>query len=333
LILPAAAFAIATSAAAKGSTVVNSSVCDNLPHSDHPKAVLTNGKVEAVIYLPDAVHGYYRASRFDWGGVIGCVGYRGHTYFGEWFSRYDPTANDSITGPVEEFRAPQSELGYDDAAPGGSFLKIGVGVLQRINESPYSFGAPYPILDGGVRTVRRSRDAITFTQVLHTDFGYAYRYEKTVRLNKHGAVLSLEHKLKNLGTKTIETAVYDHDFFMLDHRPTGPGMVVHLGFAPIPETPFPPSATIVGNDIVFNQAAGRSAQGYLSGYTGKTGEYQILLEDMSGHVGIEQSSDSPLSKFYFWSTPKTICPEAYIAIHILPGKTQKWTIRYHFKAE
>jgi len=327
------AFAISTAAFAQPSSSVASSPCSNLPHADHPKAHLSNGDVDAVVFLPDAVNGYYRATRFDWAGVIGCLSYKGHTYFGEWFSHYDGTLNDSITGPVEEFRAPHSEIGYNEASPGGSFLKIGVGVLRRINESPYSFGASYPIVNVGTRTTHRSANAITFTQVLHTDFGYAYSYEKIIRLDKYGGVLRLEHKLTNLGTKTIDTAVYDHDFFMLDNRPTGPGMVVHLGFPPTAENPFPSSASIAGNDIVFNQATGQSAQEYLTGYTGQPGEYRIALEDTTAHIGVEQTSTSPVAKFYFWSTPKTICPEAYIAIHVPPRQTQTWTIQYRFKAE
>ena len=98
------------------------SPCSSLPHADHPKALLSTGSLDVVVFLPDAASGYYRAARFDWAGVIGCVSYKGHTFFGEWFSHYDPTLNDSITGPVEEFRASQSEIGYDQAAPGGSFL-------------------------------------------------------------------------------------------------------------------------------------------------------------------------------------------------------------------
>ena len=154
-------------------------------------------------------------------------------------------------------------------------------------------------------------------------------------LSRHGAVLTLKHRLKNLGTRTIDTDVYDHDFFMLDDQPTGPGMVVRLGFPPTPDKPFPSTATITGNEIVFNEtlSRGKSPQGYLTGYTGKPGEYDIAVEDRNTHIGVEQTSTSPLSKFYLWSTPKTICPEAYIHIHVPPGKTQTWRIKYRFKTE
>ena len=78
--------------------------CAAAEAADFPKAVLSNGLVKAVVYLPDSTRGYYRATRFDWSGVIGCLSAKGHTYFGPWFPRYDPLVNDSISGPAEEFK-------------------------------------------------------------------------------------------------------------------------------------------------------------------------------------------------------------------------------------
>jgi len=312
-----------------------SRACADLPHADHPKTSLSNDKIDAVVFLPDVVNGYYRSSRFDWAGVIGCVSYRGHTYFGEWFPHYDALRNDSITGPVEEFRTDTSEPGYEEAAVGGLFLKIGVGVLRRNSTGPYSFGTAYPIVDGGTRNVQTSRRSVKFTQIIRTEFGYAYRYEKTVELDRHGAVLMLKHKLTNLGAKPIVTNVYDHDFFMLDHRPTGAGMVVRMGFPVTPDKPLATSASVSGDSIVFNRTPEQSdsPQGYLTGYSGRRGEYRILVEDTTTHTGVEQTSRSPLAKFYFWSTPKTICPEAYLHLDVAPGNTQSWEIRYRFKAD
>ena len=135
-------------AAEKGGTAArNSSTCADVRHSDHPKAMLSNGKLDALVFLPDATNGYYRSTRFDWSGVVGCVSLNGHKFFGEWFAQYDPLKNDSITGPVEEFRSddgpmghngPKGELfvrpgaiGYNEAKPGELFLKPGVGVLAQ----------------------------------------------------------------------------------------------------------------------------------------------------------------------------------------------------------
>src|SRR5688572_17772160 len=75
-----------------------------------PQAAISNSRVRARLYLPDAQAGYYRGTRFDWSGVISSLEWNGHSYFGQWFPRYDPKLHDAITGPVQEF----DSLGYDE---------------------------------------------------------------------------------------------------------------------------------------------------------------------------------------------------------------------------
>jgi hypothetical protein len=62
-----------------------------------------------------AADGYYRATRFDWSGVVASLEFQGHNYFGVWFPHYDPKLHDAITGPVEEYRTGDRGLGYADA--------------------------------------------------------------------------------------------------------------------------------------------------------------------------------------------------------------------------
>jgi hypothetical protein len=319
--------------------VASTSACSNIPHSDHPKALLSNGDVDAVVFLPDPVKGYYRSTRFDWFGVIGCLSYKGHTFWGEWFPKYDPLLNDSITGPVEEFRSQDGALGYADAKPGEPFVKVGVGVLRKIDDTPYKFGTFYPLVDTGKWTVHTDKRSIRFQQRLQSPIGFAYIYTKTLRLDEHGAVIALEHELKNTGSKPIQTDVYDHDFFMLDGRPTGPGMTVRFPFTPQvtpgPDTTFDPSmAKIEGNSIVYLKELQphQTVAGYITGYSDKVTDYDITVEDQASKIGVQQTSDSPISKFYLWSIRSTISPEAYIRLNIEPQQTQKWTIRYRFFA-
>ena len=92
-----------------------------------PRTDLTSGPLHARFYLPDLRTGYYRSTRFDWSGVIAGLDYHGHHLFGQWNSKYDPTLNDAIMGPVESF----TPVGYDQAQPGSPFLQPGVGVLTR----------------------------------------------------------------------------------------------------------------------------------------------------------------------------------------------------------
>src|ERR1035438_1863877 len=53
---------------------------------DFPQALISNGTVHATLYLPDTEKGYYRATRFDWSGIIPSLRYQGHSYFGQWRS-------------------------------------------------------------------------------------------------------------------------------------------------------------------------------------------------------------------------------------------------------
>ena len=313
------------------------SPCAAAIKSDFPKAILANGSVQAVIYLPDPQKGYYRSTRFDWSGVVPCLTYKGHNYFGVWFDHYDPLINDSITGPVEEFRSSDglSSIHYAEAKPGELFLKPGVGVLRKVDDSPYKFGFPYPIVDGGKWTVHVKKDEVTFTQTLQSTLGYAYIYEKTLRLDKHQPMLILEHKLKNTGAKPIDTQVYDHDFYMIDSVPTGPGMAVHFAFTPQPEKPLDAHAKIDGNDIVYLQKLGprQSVFSYLTGYSSNPADYDFTVENRNTGVGVEQTSSSPISLFNFWSIRTTICPEAYIHVQVAPGETATWNIHYRFFAK
>ena len=314
--------------------------CATIPHSDHPTAYITNGQVDLVVFLPDAVNGYYRSARFDWSGIIACASYRGHTYFGEWFDNYDPLKNDAVTGPAEEFRADDGkELGYAQAPIGGEFVKPGVGLLKKTappgqQDAPYNFGAPYPIIAHGKWTVKVKDHSIVFTQRLQSRTGYAYLYTKTLELDAHKPLFKLKHTLINQGAKPIETNVYSHDFFMLDNKPTGPQHRVTMGFPPTAEKPLGDAAEIHGNQILFTTTPNRehSAMGDLTGFTGKPGEYSAHLVDTETNIGILQTSSSPISRFYFWSTAKTICPELYIPIHIAPGNKQQWQIAYQLEA-
>ncbi len=313
----------------------DSSPCSSLQQANYPKASISNGQVKAVLYLPDPKNGYYRASRFDWSGVIPCLAYKGHTYFGIWFPHYDPLLADAIAGPVEEFRSSDGALDYNHAKPDGLFVKLGVGVLRKEDDSAYQYMHTYPLVDGGKWTVHAKSSEVSFQQRLQSPIGIAYDYEKTVKLDPHEPVLILEHHLKNTGTKTIDTEVYDHDFFMLDGAPSGPDMVVRFPFAPHAEKSMEPLAGIDGKEIVYRQElqGEQYVESYLTGYSSSPSDYDIIVENQKTGVGVEQTGDVPISRFNFWSIRTTLCPEAYIHLVVAPGQTVHWNIRYRFYAK
>ncbi|HEY6413716.1 MAG TPA: hypothetical protein VIX42_08510 [Edaphobacter sp.] len=306
------------------------SPCADVPHSDHPKVLLSNGTLEALIFLPDPEKGYYRSTRFDWSGVVACVSYNGHRFFGEWFKDYDPLTNDAITGPVEEFRSEDGAIGYSEAKPGELFVKPGVGVLRKVDDSPYKFGFPYPLIDPGKWTVATQAHSITFTHTLNGPNGIAYIYEKTLSID--GFTMTLSHSLHNTGQKAIDTSVYDHDFYIFDGHPTAPGISIRFPFKPELQDSFAPAATLEGNSITYQQELQpkQTVASYIKGYSDKASDYDFTIEDKNTGVGVEQSSDNPISRFYLWSIRTTVSPEAYIHLNVPPGQTSKWKIHYRF---
>src|SRR5439155_26740316 len=92
-------------------------------------------------------------------------------------------------------------------------------------------------------------DSVRFTQEL-TDpsSGYGYIYRKTVRLVEGKPEMVLEHSLRNTGRRTIQSAVYNHNFLVLDKQPPGPDFGITVPFQIQSRLPSGEFAEIRGND-------------------------------------------------------------------------------------
>ena len=297
---------------------------------DFPEANITNGIVNAKLYLPDMNNGYYQGTRFDWSGVIPSLEYKGHTYFGKWFDVYDPKTHDAISGPVEEFVA----LDFADTKSGADFVKIGVGVLKKPDDKPYNFTTNYEITEHGKRTVKRKNDVVEFTHELTDKTGYGYVYTKIVKLTKGKPELVLEHSLKNTGKKTISTSVYNHNFFMIDHEPTGPGMKITFPFEVGAEGKgFDSIAHVEGKSIIYKRALEKKENVFSAGLKGLTSspkDYNLLIENVKTGAGVRITGDQPIEKLVYWACTTTACPEPYIKLNVELGKVVKWNIHYEF---
>lgn len=194
--------------------------------SEAPALRIANRHVSAVVCLPDAECGYYRARASTGAGVVRDLRSRGHRYVSEWQPRHDPLRHDGLTGPADEF----TQIGYEQAHPGQEFLKIGVGTLRKFSDQPYDRFRLYEIADPGIREVTAERDRVEFRHRLLSD-EYGYDYRKTLRLTDAPG-LRIEHTLKNLGPAPLTGHVYNHNFFTPDRMATGPDTSIHFPFRP-----------------------------------------------------------------------------------------------------
>ena len=309
---------------------------------------ISNGILGVGLYLPDPKQGFYRGTRFDWSGVIHSLKYNGHDYYGPWFTKTDPKVIDfifdgddiiagpcsAITGPVEEFSSNGSALGFGEAKPGGTFIKIGVGVLRRPDKEDYNPYRLYDIVDPGKWSVQRKDDSVQFTQELSDpNSGYGYRYTKTVQLSKSKPEMVLEHTLENTGRRKIETSVYDHNFLVLDKEPTGPDFVVTVPFTLKAEhLEGADLARIGGHQFTYrrNLSGRETVAAEFSGFGNTAADYNITIENSKAGVGMKIVGNRPLSREHLWSIRSVVSMEPFIDMSIEPGKAFTWKYDYSY---
>ncbi len=313
--------------------------------ADYPEAEIANQQIRVKVYLPDAKNGFYRAVRFDWSGVISSLEFAGHNFYGPWFTKSDPTVRDFVfkdadivvgsasgmTGPAEEFQKP---LGYDSVKAGGNFVKVGVGVLRKTDDTAYAFSKPFDLVDPGKWSVRKGSDFITFTQELSEPVsGYGYVYTKTLRLTPNKAEMVMEHSLRNTGKLPIATNVYDHNFLVLDHLGPGPDYSITVPFEiKPPRAPAVDVVKIEGNRAVYAKAVenqDRVSFG-LQGFGSDAKDYDIHIENRKAGVGMRIVGDRPLSNESVWSIRSVLAVEPFIDIAADPGQEFRWKYTYSY---
>ncbi len=302
--------------------------------AEAPHWTISNGLVDAKVYLPDSENGYYRGTRFDWAGILGSLTCAGHSYFGPWNEEHNPHKHDSITGPAEEFHGVEEpDIDYPLVDEGDAFLRLGLGLLRKLNSSPFQRFHTYAFADTGHWQTCAHRDSVEFEHRAASRSGLGYGYKKTVRLAAREPVLLLEHSLVNAGSRRICTRHYNHNFLTIDRQPTGPAFEILLPFTVhAAETPNP--LQVCGRRIGFDRmlAAKESVLTELTGYAACAADYDITVMHRGTGAAVRIRGDRPLVKLLLWARRQTVCPEPYIDISLQPGQQISWTISYHFYA-
>ena len=290
---------------------------------------ISNNTLKITLHAPDGGKGYYRGTRFDWAGVFESIEYRGCNYAEPWFEKYDPLAHDAVCGPAEEF----SPIGLEEAAPGEPFLKIGVGMLEKM-EGEYDRFKLHKILDPGTRSVEVTKDSIIQVHHLQSTQGYAYEYVKEIRLTGENS-FCINHRLTNKGDKVLKGDVYNHNFFTLGLLETGESRQLDFPFKP--EGDWRAEYTEVGfseNGIRFTRTLKKGESVYTGniheagkGLAGSPNAF-VLKETQTGR-GVSAECALPMTKAVFWSYHLIACIEPYIDFNLAPGESFDFAIHYN----
>jgi hypothetical protein len=318
--------------------------------ADYPHRVLRNDTgMRVTVMLVDSEKGFYRGTRFDWSGHIAQARYRGHTYFGLWRTPHDPTNFEHGVGPTEEFGI-QNPPGYERARPGEPFLKIGVGLLKRIDAKPYHFSTTYPLLNRGQwsTTTGGSRgstsESIRFQHELQTDHDWGYRYGKSIRLIDDQPAFTISRSLKNIEGNDIKTASYNHNFIRIDEELIGPSYELELSDGLQAEVEAP--AKFDGRKLTFTGKVEKPLMIYFKGKPQRTSKasaeqgrqspirftarpsFDITITNRrtGGQIVIEHPFD--LSELRLWVTSTAICPEPFIDVDLGPAESMGWATTY-----
>lgn len=316
--------------------------------SGAPMATIVSGDLRVTMALPDPKRGFYRSTRFDWSGMITEVRRGSSRFYGPWMDGVAANVHDFVdrpdgvvagprnaaTGPSEEFANRDGETvpGYDAAPAGGSFIKIGVGRLRKPDLRPYDHFAAYSIVDSGKWTVRRHADRIVFEQRLAPDAsGYGFDYEKTVSVAP-GGVMVIAHRLRNTGSKPIQTQVYNHNFARFDGAEVGSGVSVAFPWAITGSVADPRLAGIDGNVLRYLRVLSPGERVQLPPMGGPTAVSGPFRVTGANGASIEMQSDVPLVRTVLWSMRRVVAVEPFVAIDVAPGSEQRWTWRYSYTA-
>ncbi len=297
--------------------------------TDFPSAEISNKLVTMKLYLPDPEKGYYRATRFDWSGVIASAQYKGHNYFEYWKTTHDPLFHEDLSGPVESYNKPG--LGFEEAGPGDPFIRIGVGILERPDDKEYETFKTYKMVDNGNWTITKGKDWIQFEHEVKSDIGYGYLYTKRIELKKQEPGFTITHQLANTGTKKIETDQYNHNFFIIDGEKTGPAISINFPFKLSTDNDLKGLVKIEDQTLTFlKNLDDQTVWMEFTGIGKDIQDHKITVKNSRTGAGVTFGVDKPLYRMVFWACGTTYCPENFILISVAPGKKETWTSDYTF---
>jgi hypothetical protein len=299
------------------------------PKMDFPQTTLSSDALKLVIALPDAQKGFYRGTRFAWSGIILRAQFQGHTAFAPFRPNGDPKGHDTVAGPAEEFGLDVPPPGYAEAKVGGAFVKIGVGVLEKVQEEKYGFWNTYRFVRPPEWKVTSAKDWIQFQQDLaEGDWGYLYTKRITLAADK--PAFTIRYTLRNTCRKTIDTPEYCHNFTIIDDGPIGPDYRIAFGCDVSKPSQSRGQAEFKGREIVIPKVPADPIWAILTGPADKAEQNQVTIANQRTGAGVTIIGDQPFTEMRFYAEKTGACPEPFLRIKLAPGEERTWTTRYEF---
>jgi hypothetical protein len=285
--------------------------------------IIHNNTLELQIDYPTE---HYNHARFDWMGKIKDLSFKGIRFAG--YEKENGIPGEFIgKGFYNEFGI-EKAIGFSECKNGDWFHKIGIGLLQKEGDS-YAFHHPYKIKALDFQ-VQKTNYNLIFQCKSPICNGFGYYYQKEIILNENG--FEVQYLLENIGTKTIETDEYNHNFVNIGNDQIGSNYSLHWPFLLKPgvqgEVVNPKNIVDIG-DTQINFKDKPDSPFFYSFLNGKDfvpAQWEIVNHKIG--YRIQEKGDFTCSKINLWGWKGAVSPELFKDIAINPGDTDLWKRSY-----
>ena len=292
--------------------------------------VLVHGPLRIEVMDPAAPDRYNRGVRFCPLAAVLRATLGGHEFL---FAPPEHDPVDDHAGLASEFDlcipgGPPGDLppGWAEAAPGGGFLKIGVGVLEKGGEPYHLFQHPC-LLVPAVTTATWTADGAGFAQTCAGSDGRAYALAAALRLSDDG--LEVAWHLENTGRLPFTTRHYVHNFLRFDGRDVGPGYVLSFPY-PIVASGLAPEQTAEAQAIRFAGRIPRWVNIEVPWPAGWSGENRLELAHPEAGLAVVCITSIPGLRTAVHARPQYVAPEQFVALALAPGEARTWVRSWRF---
>ena len=299
--------------------------------------VLRSEHLHVEVMNPAAAEPYYRGNRFTPLANVLRVAMDGRDFLHSPVE-HDPRADNA--GLATEFDLRQWQdggpPGFVDAVEGGSFLKVGVGVLKKAGDE-YGFYKPYEVVSFAPVEAEWREDGAVFRQRCEAESGYAYRYEAEVRVRAR--TLEIEYRLENSGRLAFATEQYAHNFFAFEGAGVvGPGYELEFS-RPFTFEEFKSQVLRVdGRRIRFGEgiAPRKAITSMVVPVPSPEAEEipdSVLVRHVATGMAIRSTVSRPTAQTAVHASPRYLCAEQFVRVRLQPGETATWRRTYDFILE
>lgn len=280
--------------------------------------ILENESLRLVLCDPNDKTDVHLHTRFSHCGYILSITDKcgGRELLGQPTEQFHPFHGE---GFPDEFEKP---LGYEGAAPGGHFLKLGVGIEQKRADVPYTNWDEHPVASRAENTVRAEENAVIFMQKAQLG-ALGYAYTKTVSLE--GKTFRISHWVKNTGSAVWDTLWYSHGFLPVKRLGSRASLGMNAGCSLRVASPYLTIHEAEAEIIT----AGHGTQGpcFQWDVLWGTDNFQILRNE-AGETVYCARGDYACQQLQVYVNDRIFSVEPKLIFSLAPGGEKAWTTGY-----